>query len=471
MLARLGQFPEAIDSAKRAVSLLEQIPSEWDPATVAMEQAETLHDLETFVFRTGKPDESLPIAEQAVEIARTLASDQGNDAAQILLSQTLGNLGSRLRQLHRFEESLIAQSESVLLNKQLVSVHPNDQSLKRSLGISLMNHGNLLTNMKRLETAREQLEQSHQIRLELAEINPDGANYQFDLALILGNLAALSVRMGEFEDAEEWMNQCIEIDRRLVNRYPLVERYRSHFVNSLFNLSVMCNNLRKFEASQHALSEMNLVAERSINDFPDVPRYRLHLAGGQSSLANLLSEQGQHQQAIKHHDAAVAQLREMISQSVEVSRATRLLEMALYNRATALGYVERHEDAIDDWDALARITQPDELNTVLLCRATSQVKTGKIDAALEEVKRVLEETARLPKDKQDFRFYYNSACVHSLVAARIDNPQKSREHAMLAIDLLQQACDAGLAPMSIIKSDPELEPLHSYPEFQEMFEE
>ena len=40
-----------------------------------------------------------------------------------------------------------------------------------------------------------------------------------------------------------------------------------------------------------------------------------------------------------------------------------------------------------------------------------------------------------------------------------------------AIELLKQAIDTGLSPLANVRADPELEPLHSYPEYQALVQE
>ncbi len=315
------------------------------------------------------------------------------------------------------------------------------------------------------------MKQFLEIRGERVELDRDSAVYQFDLAFVLHNLAGLEFRSNNLNEAESLAQRSPVIIRKLVQQNPLSEQYRRHLISSLGNQSAIFNVERKFEESKIALNDMITIAERSIRDFPNVPMYRILRANGSSSLAAALAEQGQYQEAIQYHDVAISQLREMIEHSINVVRATRMLETALYARATALGYVDRHDDAIADWDALIDVTRPDEVNTVWLCRATSLVKKRDIDTALAEVKRVLAETMELPKDKRDFRYFYNSACVYSLVSTRVDDDDKSREHALRAIQLLQQTIDAGLSPLANVRADPELEPLHSYPEHQAIVQE
>jgi tetratricopeptide (TPR) repeat protein len=472
LFSRLGQFDDALSSANHAITLLETMPVDWEPAKVAMELADALHDKDASLAAKGKIADALPVAKRAVEVIRQLLAEDPDDlSARKLLAEVTGNLGSRFQQLRQFDQSLAAKTESVLIGEQLLLEQPDDVGLKRSLGIKSMNLAILLVNMNRYVDAQERFGQSLQIRNELVEREPDSAIYQFDLAFVLHNMAGLEFRSHQPQQAESLAHRSADISRKLVQQYPLVEQYRRHLILSLGNRSAILNVLRKFDESKIVIEEMNSLAEQSIRNFPDVPLYRLMLANGSSSLASALAEQGLHQEAIQFHDTAIAQLREMIDQSIESSRATQMLESALYGRATALGYVDRHDDAIADWDALIKITRPNEVNTIWLCRATSLVKKGEVDSALADVERVLGETRELPEDQRDFRPFYNSACVYSLLSARVEDEDKSREHALRAIELLQQAIDAGLSPLANVRADPELEPLHAYPEYQAIVKE
>ena len=467
LFARLGKVDVAEQSIKRSIELLDSIPKKWNRFNVLLELGDALHDYDALLAQKGDPEQASRFAVRAVQALSECAKISSNDvSARKMLAEAHGNLGSRYQQLRRFEEALDAKTKSVEAAEQLVSELPENLELKRSLGIKLMNLGNLLVQLKNERVARDRFEASRRIRETLVETKPESSIYQFDLAFLLHNLAGFEFRTGNLEEAIKLGNQSIDIGRKLTESHPLVERYRRQLASSLGNQSIFFNTQRDFAASQVILREMNALLDRSIHDFPNVPRYRLLYAGGCSSLATALAELGQHDDAIEQHDAAINQLLAMIEDSIEIDSATRIYESALYSRATVLGYVGRHEDAIADWDALLKVTNPDEVNTIWLCRATSLVKIGKIEEALSTVDRVLAETKELPTTQQNYRFFYNSACVHSLVSARVEDSDLSREHAKKAIDLLKQAIDAGLSPIAAVRADPELEPLHSYAEYQ-----
>ncbi len=318
LFSRLGQFDEALSSADRAMNLLQRMPLEWEPANVAMELADSLHDKDAILMQMGRIDEALTIAQQAAENTRELVSaDPNNIRARKLLSEVTGNLGSRLQQLQRFDESLAAKTESVLIGEQLLLENPGDIGVKRSLGIKYMNLGILLTAMRNIADARERLKQFLEIRGERVELDRDSAVYQFDLAFVLHNLAGLEFRSNNLNEAESLAQRSPVIIRKLVQQNPLSEQYRRHLISSLGNQSAIFNVERKFEESKIALNDMITIAERSIRDFPNVPMYRILRANGSSSLAAALAEQGQYQEAIQYHDVAISQLREMIEHSIE----------------------------------------------------------------------------------------------------------------------------------------------------------
>ena len=438
LFARLGDFDNSLASSDQAIGLLEKIPADWQPSRVALELAETLHGKDGNLAHLGKTDEALPVARRAVEIARELvAADPNNLQSRLLLSKTMGNLGSRLQQMRQLDDSLAAKTESVMLLERLLLDQPDDQKIKRSLGINSMNLGNLFARLNRLKESRVWLHRSMIVRTELVEDDPDSAILQFDLSFVLVNLGGLAYRMGDLDEAQTLTERATEIARKLVAQHPIEEQYRRHLNASLTNLSAIYNSNRKFEKSKLTLDEAIALAERSIRDFPDVPMYRLQLANGKSKLATALTEQGKYHEAIPHHDAAVTQLQEMVQQSIEVDKATRMLESALYSRATALGYDGRHNDAVADWDAVIDITRPDDVNAIRLCRSTSLVKRGDVDAALADVQRILAETMELPTDKRPFTVFYNSACVYSLVSAHVDDENASREHALSGYRIAQ----------------------------------
>jgi tetratricopeptide (TPR) repeat protein len=466
--ARLGQLSEAVQSLDRSVEMLERIPPEWESTKVLLERVKTLRQKSDYIHETGDVNKSLPVARQAVELARQLAELQPADvAARHQLADALGNLGIRLRRLNRLDESLLVQLESAAINESLFADSSPElrDTFKRQLGIKNLNLGNLLSQMRQYEESRDMLDKSLAIRRELVESEPDSARFRDDLGYVLDSQGGLAFRTNQLESAEAFYDDAIQIRRRLVEQFPGDESYRRNLANSLSNLSVVLNQLGKFSESEPIIRELISIAESGRDIFPDVAYYQIIQANGNSNLAAVIAERGQRELAIAFHDTAIDLLEELVEQSIGGQYAIRELESAICQRATALGYLDRHEDAIADWDAAIQVTRPEEVNTLRLCRATSVVKNGDIDAALNEVDLILAETGELAPEQRDPNIYYNSACVHSLISSRVEDDDDSRRHALQAIELLAKSIDSGFQMLEHMETDPELAPLHEYPEF------
>jgi len=161
LLSRLGDMDGALSAVDHSIFLLEQLFAHDSRPEVIDELAKSLHRKDAILTNSGRHEEALPVIESAVEIARLgVKAEPTNPLARSRLSNIIGNLGSRYRNLNRLEDSVLAQLESLALKRQLIQEQPDDMEFERSLGISLMNLGNLLTQMSRMDEADEVLQEA-----------------------------------------------------------------------------------------------------------------------------------------------------------------------------------------------------------------------------------------------------------------------------------------------------------------------
>lgn len=468
-LELLGEFDESLAAVQRSVSVLQQIPADWQPSVVLKELGQSVHQLAAMLFQRGEVHDARDAAERAVSVSRELVTEHpDDDEARILLARALGDLASYQMHAGQRVESAAVAVEGIALREELVDEHPDHAQMRRQLSTAYLNYANLLAQTNQLDESRNRLLQAREIREDLLAQDPHRPQYQLDLVFVLNNLAGVEFRAGEFSKAADYFEEALPAARALAQNYPLVESYRKWLAGLLVNLAQTRNQLRQFAESESALREMISVAEKAAEDFPDVPAYSIQLGRGYTQLALALAQTGRYEDALTYHDAAVDHLQSLIDEGRFVDRVKGLLQTALELRASTLSTMDRHQEALESWESAIALTgDPVQSQSTRLAMATSRVKLGEITEALEDVDTIVNEQLQRPVGQRYPNVFYNAACVHALVSARLEEPS----HAHRAIELLQEAIDSGFSALDHMRNDPELEPLHGYAEFQALLDD
>jgi tetratricopeptide (TPR) repeat protein len=148
-------------------------------------------------------------------------------------------------------------------------------------------------------------------------------------------------------------------------------------------------------------------------------------------------------------------------------RHSRQRDLCLINayagRAQALTRLNRHAQALKDWDqCVARVGEPHR-TMIRSFRADTLVRLGQHSQAIAEAEE-LAGSARATAT-----ILYNSACVYALSAAAVPKENPLREqYADRAMELLGQATKTGFRDAGHIKVDRDLDVLRGRPDFKKL---
>ncbi len=155
------------------------------------------------LYRQGKYEEAIPLAEKALEIRLRLLDGDKADVSQNLndVAASLANLGELFRSTGRFDKA-----EPLLLRAA---------DIKKKLSGPDVDYSHVLNILALLYNDMGRYDKAEPIFLEAAEIRRSilGLDHP-DYATILNNLALLYRNTGRYDKAEQLYLQSIEITRK-----------------------------------------------------------------------------------------------------------------------------------------------------------------------------------------------------------------------------------------------------------------
>jgi tetratricopeptide (TPR) repeat protein len=218
---RIADLQSALDGDPSVglISVLSLSAEAWrepdvDPE-LSKQLASTLNILGTRLSNLGRREEALVATQEAVDIRRRLAAARP-DALLPELASSLNNLGNRLSELDRREEALVATQEAVDIYRRLAAAGPD--AFLPYLASSLNNLGIRLSQLGRREEALVATQEAVDIRRTLAAARPDA--FLPDLAGSLNNLGKRLSELGRREEALAAAQEGIQLFTPLFLKHP-----------------------------------------------------------------------------------------------------------------------------------------------------------------------------------------------------------------------------------------------------------
>ncbi len=162
-LSEAGRWHEALEVRRMTVKLF---PDDSVPAPVYHLLALTLQQTAYALSRDGQPGESLPLAEEAADLAQGLA-EIAPDNYRLFLAQSLANLASRQHEAQADEEALESAAEAVEVFQDVAQNDP--QAVIPSLAATLETFAAILSTLGHDSQATNVLAQREQLLAAMPE--------------------------------------------------------------------------------------------------------------------------------------------------------------------------------------------------------------------------------------------------------------------------------------------------------------
>ncbi len=262
-----------------------------DGSSVQVQSAYVMHlnNLGIRLSELGRREESLTAIREASDILRRLAAREPS-AFLPFLGGTLNNLGAALRGLGRREEALAAACEATEAVRRLAGERP-DVYLP-DLAKSLNNLGNSLRDVGRREEFLAAAREATDIDRRLSAERSDA--FLPDLAMSLNNLGVRLSEVGQREGALAATREASDIYRRLAVERP--DAFLPQLATSLDNLGLRLNGLGAREEALAAAREAVEICRQLAAERPDA--FLPGLAMSLNNLGESLSDLGQSEKAL-----------------------------------------------------------------------------------------------------------------------------------------------------------------------------
>jgi serine/threonine protein kinase len=437
----IGTYPAAIEALAEAGVIRQRLADEQpSSATAQAALADVLETRSNCLAEIGRGTEALEALERARAIRQRLADSQPESAGNsTLLARTDVSLGMLLGgQLNRMPEAVEAVKRAAASYDRRLRLRPNNAQIARGLGESLFKLAQLEHVQGQIQQASECYNRAAAIYERLAASYPENRKLRENLGEVLANSANTATELGQFDEAERALRRALSIFEQLSRDQPNAARYQSQLGYIHQGIAWW---LDKSDRTPEAVAEYRRALE-----FFD------RLASGNPSTTDYVFLQGQTLNALGDKLRKLGRLDEAIE---TMTRAKDVL-----NRVA---------------DANPRAQQVQHFRAVSQIFTASLLKQmGRRREAIAASHQALETLEHLvQKTSEDI---YNIACAHACLASLMaagpaaapSQLAQARQDLDLAMTALLRAVADGYRDGNSLRTDPDLDPLRSRPDFQQL---
>jgi tetratricopeptide (TPR) repeat protein len=338
---------------------------------------------------------------------------------------------------------------------------------RRNIALTQKSLGNLFKDQRKFTLAQATIRQALAIAEKLVDEFPEVPDYRGILANSHNDLGVAFGHQGKIREAEASYRAGLASWEKLAADFPAVPDYRKSLAVLYSNVGQVLRVQGKQEA-EPVLRQGLAIGEKLVDEYPTVPDYRCVLGMIQSSLGStFLLVNKEPEKALPWCDKAIATQEEALRRGGSLDPVQRTLRQAHGHRADALSTLQRHAEALKDYDKLVELAPEPERPLRRSVRAVGRMRAGQVAAAIEEAEELAKEG--------DSIVLYNVACVYALASkSPKDNPispELQAKYAERAIALLRQAVAKGYGNAHEMKNDDDLKSLRPRDDFQKLLRE
>ena len=323
--------------------------------------------------------------------------------------------------------------------EQLVAENGDDAETIGALSACCNYLGLILTSQpEKLHEAESHARKAVVLQERLVQDSPTNARLKYNLAQAYDNLGSLYQKLPGGSVLE-----CYEHSLKLLRE---VHQEQPEQVDFAVSLAGTCSNLGPFYALAKQSDKAAAVYQEGLSilqpltaSHPNHTWYAASLAALRINLASLWQAQNREKDALEQYNLALATLNEVLRREPNHAEARRHLIPAHGGRATTLSRLERHQEAIQDWDKLLELTTaPEQRRDYRILRAHVLVQAGKLAEAASEGDAVAE------AEKTEAVYWYEASNLHAQIATALaTSPAESDQHQARAMAWLLRAQSAG----------------------------
>ncbi|MGH9199817.1 MAG: protein kinase domain-containing protein [Vicinamibacterales bacterium] len=278
----LGDRQGALDSLRKAVSLLAPLTARGDPSRdVALEMGNAQIALSRLARVTGKNDEAISAMRTAIATAEALvARDSRDDEARRLLGNAHFNMAFAVAGA---ESGVPHWERAGVVFESLLADRPDDSDRQRNVALVQKYLGGHYQEAGDLDRALSHYKRALELDERRMASTPENRQAQLDVAIDLGNVAAVHHSAGRLEAAVAGYEQSRDIRRHLTETDQKDDYARGRLAYVLAELSPIYSRLNRHDdALRHAREAVQIAESRAAVDsqnHAELINYLVKLAG------------------------------------------------------------------------------------------------------------------------------------------------------------------------------------------------
>ncbi|CAN5419214.1 hypothetical protein BH10PLA2_BH10PLA2_12220 [soil metagenome] len=414
------QYHEAWATLIRMLESLDAKDASAIPQVIELRRTQTEQALaffEAIVARDDAPDPKhrLDLAEAFKEAAR--------------IQITLGRIAPAEQNLRRGIEIL----------DQLLAESRDDTAIINALAACCNYMGVILAaRPDKLGEAETYAKRGVALQEELVRESPTNVRFKFNLAQAYDNLGSLYHKLSG-GSVVECYEHSLNLLREVHREQPGQVEFAVSLAGTCSNLGPVYSQAKQDKKAAAVYQEGLRILEPLATANPSNAWYATSLAALRINLAGLWQTQKREKGAIEQYRLALKTLDAVLRREPNHAEARRYLVPAHGGRATVLGRLNRHADALKDWDKLIELTTvAEERRDYRILRAHVLAQAGKIADAVSEAEAVA------GAESKEAVYWYEAGNIQAEAAAGLTNsPTQAEQHAARAMFWLQKAHTAG----------------------------
>jgi tetratricopeptide (TPR) repeat protein len=451
--------------------------------------ATTQKNLGSFYEETRRAKQAEAEYEKALEIATSLNREHPTvPDYQITLAGThadLANLFGNAYGAERLQEAEAHFDKAVATQTTLVRNHPLVPRYREDLARYHNNLGLLYHRTGKHKPAETAFLRAVETRTHLAEEQPRIARYQKAVVESYNNLGLLYQqtvhdRMPEeekanvYQKAEQAYQKALEVGTKLVDEHPHVSDFQQALARGNYLVGFLYIIMKRPEQAEAAFHKALELRSKLAQEHPKVPGYAVDLGEMYAQMGDLVAGQGRAEASLDWLGKAIRTLDDVLQKVPGDPVARQVLRNAHGSRARELTRLQRHAQALPDWDRALELDTGPRRQQYRVARARTLVRLGDHARATAEAKDLAGQQGlsggRLYELAGIYALAATAARKETLPDAGNESPAES--YAARAVQLLRQAYDTGYFKpperLAQLKKDTDFDALRGRMDFQRL---
>jgi tetratricopeptide (TPR) repeat protein len=441
---QIGSAASAIEALEHALAIRRRLAARAPQSADAHDAlAEVLERHSGLIAAVGRAPEALEDLQQARAFRQELADLNPVIASnRVKLAQTDGLIAHLLRtRLNRQPEALEAIGRAGETYEALLSERPSDVDALRGLGQVRFTQGGIWFQMGRTAEAFAAAEKAVAIFDDLARQNPKDLVAREMLGNALLDRGGAASFLNRMDSGENAFQSALATFRQMAHDEPNASRYQYDLAKAHNSLGYFYSRAKRFQAAAEESQRSLHVLDRLVEHNPGVREYEAMQGLVMGNLGDALRDLGR------------------LDQSLEIMKRALVVSDRLARENPGAHHYQRAK-------ASSQIVTASLLNQ--MGRRSESAKAYEDALASYE--------AVSPKNSG---VIFNIACAHACLASLIGEepgltpPRRAvaARHLEDAMSALRRAVDTGYRNPKFFTSDPDLAPLRSRPDFQQLVAE